>query len=94
MESMYHSANYSARFCGFKDIRNDDLLLFGEHFNGYYIFICRKICFIVLNKAVYEKVVEMSIKRRQCRNNPDVFCYICGEYIMAKYRFNVRDFTK
>ena len=41
-----------------------------------------------------EKVIEMNTKRRQCRNNPDVFCYICGEYMMAKYRFNVRDFTK
>ena len=49
---------------------------------------------IVLNKAVYEKVVEMRTKRRQCRNNPDVFGYICGENMMAKYRFNVRDFTK
>ena len=36
----------------------------------------------------------MSIKRRQCRNNPDAFCYICGDYMMAKCRFNVRDFTK
>ena len=53
-----------------------------------------KFCYIVLNKAVYEKVVKMSTKRRQCRNDPDVFCDICGEYIMAKYRFNVRDFTK
>ena len=36
----------------------------------------------------------MSTKRRQCQSNPDVFCYICGEYMMAKYRFNVSDFTK
>ena len=36
----------------------------------------------------------MSTKRKQCRNYPDVFCYICGEYMMAKYQFNVRDFTK
>ena len=28
------------------------------------------------------------------QNHPDVFCYICGEYMLAKYRFNVRDFTK
>ena len=35
----------------------------------------------------------MSSKRRQCRNQPDVFCYICGKYMPAKYRFNVRDFT-
>ena len=51
-------------------------------------------CYIVLNKAVCEKVVEMSTKRRRCRNNPNVFCYICGKYMMAKYHFNVRDFTK
>ena len=44
-----------------------------------------KFSYIVLNKAVYEKVVEMSTKRRQRRNNPDVFCYVCGEYMMAKY---------
>ena len=36
----------------------------------------------------------MSIKRRQCWNNPDAFCYICGDYMRAKCRFNVRDFTK
>ena len=36
----------------------------------------------------------MSTKRRQCCNNPDVFCYICGEYVMEKCQFNVRDFTK
>ena len=53
-----------------------------------------KFSYIVLNKAVYEKVPEMGTKRRQCRNNPDVFCYISGEYTMAKYGFNVRDFTK
>ena len=58
-----------------------------------YLFAEKFSC-IVLNKAVYEKVVEMSTKRRKCRNNPDVFCYICGKYMMAKYRFNVRDFTK
>ena len=53
-----------------------------------------KFSYIVLNKVVHEKVVEMSTKRRQCRNNPDVFCYPCGEYIMVKYQFNARDFIK
>ena len=52
-----------------------------------------KFSYIVLNKAVYEKVVEMSTKRMQCQNNPDVFCYICGEYMMVEYRFNMKDFT-
>ena len=32
-----------------------------------------KFSYIFLSKAVYKKVVEMSTKRRQCRNNPDVF---------------------
>ena len=36
-----------------------------------YLF-AEKFSYIVLNKAVYEKVVEMSTKRRQCRNNPDI----------------------
>ena len=36
----------------------------------------------------------MSSKRRHCRNDPDVFCYICGEYMAKKHRFNVRDFTR
>ena len=53
-----------------------------------------KFSYIVLNKAVNEKVVEMSTKRRQCRHNPDVFCYHCGEYMMIKHRLNVRGFTK
>ena len=41
-----------------------------------------KFSYIVLNKAVYEKVVEMITEQRQCRKNPDVFCYIYGEYMM------------
>ena len=61
---------------------------------GIIYLLVGKFSYIVLNKAVYEKVVEMSTKQKQCRNNSDVFCYICGEYMMAKYRFNVRDFTK
>ena len=43
---------------------------------------------------VNEKVVKMSFKQKQCRNHPDVFCYICGECVLEKYCFNVRDFTK
>ena len=60
---------------------------------GTIYLLAGKFSYIVLNK-LYEKVVEMSTKRRQCRNNADVFCYICGIYVTAKYRFNVRDFTK
>ena len=43
---------------------NDELLLFSKHFNGYYILFAGKFSYIFLNKAVYEKVVEMSTKRR------------------------------
>ena len=80
-------------FRGFKDIINDELLLFGKYLMGTIYLFAGKFSYIILNKTVYEKVVEMSTKRRQCRNNPDVFSYICGEYMIAKYRFNVRDFT-
>ena len=55
--------------------------------------LARKFSYIVLYKTAYKKVVEMNTKRRQCRNNPDLFCLICGEYMMAKYRFIVRGFT-
>ena len=72
---------------------NDELLLFGECFNRHYIF-AGKFSYIVSNKAVYEKVVEMNTSQKQCGNSPDVFCYICGKYMIAKYRFNVKDFTK
>ena len=61
---------------------------------GILYLFAKKFIYVVLNKVIYEKVVEMSTKRRQYRNNLDVFCNICGEYMMAKYRFNVRDFTK
>ena len=44
-----------------------------------------KFSYGIFNKTtdfVYKKVVKMSSKRRQCRNHPDVFCYICGEYVL------------
>ena len=56
-----------------------------------------KFSYSIFNKTtdfINEKVVKMSSKRRQCRNHPDVFCYTCGEYVLEKYRFNVRDFTE
>ena len=39
-----------------------------------YLF-ARKSSYIVLN--------QLSIKQRQSRHNPDIFCYICGEYIVV-----------
>ena len=36
----------------------------------------------------------MTSKRRSCVNDPDIFCYICGEYMKKEHRFNMRDFTK
>ena len=32
--------------------------------------------------------------RSKCLNNPDVFCYICGEYVPQKLRTNITDFVK
>ncbi|GFV66831.1 uncharacterized protein TNCV_4303921 [Trichonephila clavipes] len=31
---------------------------------------------------------------RRCVPNPDCFCYICGEYVFAKYRKPISDFVK
>ena len=56
-----------------------------------------KFSYSIFNKTtdfVNEKVVKMSSKQRQCQNHPDVFRYICGEYVLEKSRFNMRDFTK
>ena len=56
-----------------------------------------KFSYSIFNKTtdfVNEKGVKMSSKQRQCRNHPNVFCYICGESVLEKYHFNARDFTK
>ena len=31
----------------------------------------------------------MPKKRRSCKNDPDTFCYICGELTLLKYRKNL-----
>jgi len=36
----------------------------------------------------------MTSKRGICVNDPDKFCYICGEYMRKEHHFNVREFTK
>ena len=33
----------------------------------------------------------MPKKRRSCKNDPDTFCYICGELTLLKYRRNLTD---
>src|ERR1044072_4348498 len=36
----------------------------------------------------------MASARRSCRNNPDFFCYICGEYKLAMHRKGITSFVK
>lgn len=36
----------------------------------------------------------MSSSRRCCVNHPDVFCYVCGEYMLKENRKNITDFVK
>ncbi|XP_076799763.1 uncharacterized protein LOC143444861 [Clavelina lepadiformis] len=36
----------------------------------------------------------MSSSRRSCRNDPDKFCYICGEYIFKDQRKAITDFVR
>ena len=37
---------------------------------------------------------SMATKRRICSNDPDHFCYICGEYIFKKNRRKITDFVE
>ena len=41
---------------------NEELLLFGEHLVGAIYIFAGKFRYTVLNKAIYEKVVEMGTK--------------------------------
>ena len=36
----------------------------------------------------------MPKKRRSCKNDPNTFCYICGELTLLTYRRNLNDKTK
>ena len=36
----------------------------------------------------------MASTRRSCKNKPDIFCYICGEYTIVPNRYQVTSFIK
>ena len=36
----------------------------------------------------------MSTQRRKCKSSPDCFCYVCGQFTVAKQRLQVNDFVK
>lgn len=36
----------------------------------------------------------MSSKRTSCHNDPNVFCYMCGDHMVKEHRFNVRELTR
>ena len=38
--------------------------------------------------------MAISSPRRRCLNNPNVFCYICGEYTLQSYRKGISEFVK
>ncbi len=42
----------------------------------------------------YFQFIDLASARRSCRNNPDVFCYICGEYTLSVDRKNITRFVK
>ena len=39
-------------------------------------------------------MIKMKSTRRSCRNRPDIFCYICGEFTLVPYRNPVTTFLK
>ena len=53
----------------------------------------QKYCYNITVSILYF-IMSGTSRRRRCRNDPDVFRYVCGEYMMKKYQFNVCDFTK
>ena len=36
----------------------------------------------------------MSSRSRGCTNDPNIFCYICGEYVVKSQRQNITNFIK
>nr|XP_033773149.1 mitochondrial import receptor subunit TOM5 homolog isoform X1 [Geotrypetes seraphini] len=38
--------------------------------------------------------VSTTMSTRKCVNNPNVFCYICGNYTVLKQRTDIMDFVK
>jgi hypothetical protein len=38
--------------------------------------------------------VPKAMQRRQCLNNPNVFCCICGNFVVKKQRQNITSFVK
>ena len=36
----------------------------------------------------------LSPKRRKCCNDPDIFCYICGNFILPSQRKNITEFIR
>ena len=46
----------------------------------------------MLSYAVY--VVSLEMSSCKCLNNPNVFCYICGSYVIAKQRQDINSFVR
>ena len=50
--------------------------------------------FVHYISSILEPFMDSKRIRRCCLNDPDVLCYICGEYMAKEHRFDVRDVTK
>ena len=55
--------------------------------------VCRNTC-CNITVRIRDFIMSGSRRRRRCRNDPDVFCYICDEYVKKVSILNVGDFTK
>ena len=38
--------------------------------------------------------IEMDKKQQKCKNNPNIFCFICGKYTLPKQCANITEFVK
>ena len=48
----------------------------------------------ILGCCVNSTVNTMSSRSRGCTNDPNIFCYICGEYVVKSQRQNITNFVK
>ncbi|GFT83345.1 uncharacterized protein TNCV_1555601 [Trichonephila clavipes] len=62
--------------------------------SGFYRSVANDLRFLLDSEIYFVAFFDMASSRRCCVLNPDCFCYICGEYVFAKYRKPILDFVK
>ena len=53
-----------------------------------------QVCICTLGQQQQHIFLIMASSRRKCVNDPDTFCYICGDYTVPENRRGITDFVK